>query len=74
MNWYKRRIVIPVTEADRDAVRHVQRVLGQDETGDMDEELRASLRGFQSLFRLPTTGILDDATAEKIDQLFPEGA
>lgn len=74
MNWYQRRVIVPVTEADHVAVRHVQRVLGMAETGDMNEELRASLRGFQRLFRLPLTGILDDATAEKIDQLFPQGA
>lgn len=74
MNWFKRRVIVPVTEADHAAVRHVQRVLGMTETGDMDEELRASLRGFQRLFHLPSTGILDQQTAEKIDQLFPEGA
>lgn len=74
MNWYKRRVIVPVTEADHAAVAHAQRVLGMDPTGDMDEETRGRLRGVQSLFRLPVTGILDDATASKIDELFPEGA
>jgi hypothetical protein len=74
MNWYKRRVIVPVTEADHAAVAYAQRVLGLPETGDMDDETRGHLRGVQSLFKLTVTGILDDATAKKIDEMFPEGA
>lgn len=74
MNWYKRKVMVPTTEADRVAVRHAQRVLGMQETGEMDDETRGRLRGVQLLFKLQPTGILDDATASKIDELFPEGA
>lgn len=72
--WYKRRIMVPTTEFERDAVRHVQLVLGGTVTGDMDEDTKSRIRGMQLLFGLPNTGIIDDATAKQIDRIFPEGA
>jgi len=71
--WYKRRIYAPVTEQEHIAVRYVQRVLHCTETGELDNETVSHIRGFQALFGLPTTGILDDATAEQINNVWPEG-
>lgn len=72
--WYERRIYAAASEEDRRAVRYVQRVLGMVPSGELDEETRSKLRGLQHLFELPVTGILDDATAEQIQRIFPEGA
>jgi peptidoglycan hydrolase-like protein with peptidoglycan-binding domain len=72
--WYKRRIIAPSTEADHEAVTYVQRVLGAAETGDYDEETHQRIRGFQALFNIRRTGIIDDRTAEQIEHVFPYGA
>ena len=65
--WFKRTIVRPVTDFEREAVRHVQRILNCDVTGEMDETTISHIRGFQLLFGLRTTGMLDDPTAERIE-------
>lgn len=74
MDWWKRPIIVPISDFEKDAVRHAQRVLGAKVTGEMDDETKAVLRGVQALFKLPLTGILDKATAEQIQKMFPEGA
>jgi hypothetical protein len=66
-DWLQRDIHSPVTEADRGAVRHAQRIMGMPETGDLDGPTRARLRGFQSLFRVRESGILDHATADILE-------
>jgi hypothetical protein len=58
-----------INEEQKEAVRHVQRVLRVDETGDMDGPTKAVLRGMQSLFGLTVSGCLDAQTAEKIEQI-----
>jgi len=69
-DWFENDISYdPFTEYDREAVRHAQRVLRVEETGCMDGPTRVVLRGFQGLFGLPMTGILDLATAIKIEQV-----
>lgn len=73
-SWHDRRIYVATTEAEREEIRHVQKVLGLRETGDMDDEFKGHLRGIQKLFGLNVTGILDDATAEQIERIFPYGA
>ncbi len=73
-SWYSKRIIIPTTEEEHDAVKYVQRVLGLQETGELDEGTKSHIRGLQTLFGLRTTGILDDATAEQIERIFPYGA
>lgn len=55
-------------------MRYVQRILGMVPSGEVDEETRSKLRGLQHLFGLPVTGVLDDATAEQVQRIFPEGA
>lgn len=73
--WYSRRIITPVTEQEHEAVAYVQRVLGvPKETGEMDEETISHIRGIQALFGLRCTGIIDDATAQQIERIFPYGA
>ncbi|UVD39711.1 hypothetical protein SEA_ROSEPHARIE_47 [Streptomyces phage RosePharie] len=72
--WYERRIYAVTTEQEREAVLHVQLVLGIDQTGELDEPTKSHIRGLQSLFGLRTTGIIDDATAEQIERIFPYGA
>lgn len=67
--WWKRDIIVPTTEFERAAVVHTQRVLRCDETGKMDEATISHLRGLQALFGLPTTGILDEATARQIERV-----
>jgi hypothetical protein len=71
---YKRRIIVATTDAEKEVVIYVQRVLRCNETGIMDDDTKSHLRGLQALFGLRTTGIIDDATAEQIDRIFPEGA
>lgn len=73
-SWYKRRIYAPVTEQEHAAVKYVQQVLHCNETGELDESTVSHIRGFQSLFGLPVSGIIDDATAEQINHVWPEGA
>lgn len=72
--WYSQRIFKATTNDQRDAVRYVQRVLGCKETGEIDESTASHIRGFQVLFGLHPSGFIDDATAEQINNVFPEGA
>ncbi|TXS35077.1 peptidoglycan-binding protein [Streptomyces sp. t39] len=70
--WPPERVIIrPANEGEREAVRHAQRALRLDATGDMDDATVAALRGTQKLFNLPVTGVLDRATAEALDRLRP---
>jgi hypothetical protein len=69
--WLPRDIVAPANEAERDAVRVAQRAVRLHPSGEMDIATKSALRGVQHLFGLPVTGILDEATAERIDQLRP---
>lgn len=71
LEWFPREILIPASEAEREAVRIAQRALRLVPTGEMDEPTRASLRGTQRLYGLPVSGILDAATAAVIDGLRP---
>lgn len=68
-DWLPRDVIAPVTEEERAAVRHAQRVLRCAPTGAMDNDTVAALRGLQLAFRLLPTGILDAATASQIDKL-----
>lgn len=72
-SWYQRRIIVPSTEQEHEAVIHVQRALHCKETGVMDPETKSHIRGFQMLFGLRPSGIVDDATAEQINNVWPEG-
>lgn len=67
--WWKRPILRPATQFERDAVTHAQRVMRCDETGEMDEGTISHLRGLQGLFGLPMTGMLDEATAIQIERI-----
>lgn len=67
--WFKRDIYFPANDAEREAVRFAQRVMGAVVTGEMDEDTRKRIRGLQYTFGLPMTGILDRVTAMKIDGL-----
>lgn len=69
--WFKRDVITPASEAERDAVRVAQRALRLTPTGEMDYPTQASLRGTQRLYGLEVTGILDAATAVVIDGLRP---
>jgi peptidoglycan hydrolase-like protein with peptidoglycan-binding domain len=73
-DWYKRRIFVATTPEEHDAVIHVQRVFSIEPTGNLDYETKSRIRGLQKLFNLPVTGIIDDATAEQIERIFPFGA
>jgi hypothetical protein len=73
-SWYKKRIISPTTDFEREAVAYVQRVLSLEETGELDDLTKSKLRGVQFIFGLPTTGVLDDATAEEIERIYPYGA
>ena len=73
-SWYKRRILTMNNEFDREAVRHVQRVLSLEESGELDERTVMKIRGLQYIFNLPMTGYIDDATAEEVERIFPFGA
>lgn len=68
-SWFKRKIIRPANDFERDAVVHAQRVLRCDETGEMDQNTISKLRGLQSLFGLPVTGALDEATAKQIERI-----
>lgn len=67
--WFRRDIIRPTTEFEREAVRHVQRVLRIPVTGEIGDIERAALRGVQHVFGLRLTGILDKATAEEIENI-----
>lgn len=73
-SWYNKRILTVSNEFDRNAVRHVQRVLSLEETGELDDNTVIKIRGIQYVFNLPMTGIIDDATAEEVERIFPFGA
>lgn len=66
-HWLPRDIFAPVSEAERAAVRHAQRALRVAETGEMDPATMTALRGMQSLFKLPVSGLLDSPTAYALD-------
>lgn len=68
-HWWKRNIITPSNAFERDAVLHAQRVLRCAETSEMDESTVAAIRGFQMLFALPATGVLDKATATQIERV-----
>lgn len=72
--WYERRIYAVTNDREREAVSYVQRVLGLQETGDLDDDTKSHIRGLQALFGLRTTGIIDDATAEQVERIWPYGA
>lgn len=67
--WFKRTIIRPSTQFEHDAVTHVQRVLGCDVNGEMDESTISHIRGLQNLFGLRMTGVLDEATAEQVERI-----
>lgn len=69
LTWHKRDIVRPSNEFEREAVRHAQRVMRCEVTGEMDESTIVHLRGIQHVFGLPVTGVLDKATAEEIENI-----
>lgn len=73
-SWYDRRIYTVTTDYEREAVTYVQRVLRCKETGELDNETVSHIRGLQVLFGLHPSGIIDDATAEQIERIFPFGA
>jgi hypothetical protein len=73
-SWYERRIYAVTNEQEREAVVYVQRVLGLEESGELNDETKSHIRGLQALFGLRTSGIIDDATAEQIERIFPYGA
>jgi hypothetical protein len=70
-SWLPRDIVRPVSEAEKAAVRHAQRVLRLPDTGDLDQRTEAALRGLQARFRLAPSGILDAPTGLLLDRLRP---
>lgn len=72
--WYTRRVYAVTTDDEREAVLYVQRVLGIDQTGELDDATKSHIRGLQVLFGLRATGIIDDPTAEQIERIFPYGA
>lgn len=72
--WFKRNIVRPTTEFEKEAVLHAQRVMRCAETAEMDEATVVHLRGFQNLFGLQVTGILDEPTARQLERIRVYGA
>lgn len=68
-DWFPGDFIYPANEPQREAVRHAQRVLRLAETGDLDDLTRASLRGFQGLFNLRVSGIMDLQTATKLEEV-----
>jgi len=72
--WFRKRVLTVTTEAERECIKHVQRVLSLEETGELDPNTMSKIRGVQYIFGLNPTGMLDEATAEEIDRIFPYGA
>lgn len=72
--WFKRTIIRPTTQFERDAVTHVQRVLRCNENGEMDESTISHIRGLQQLFGLQVTGVLDEATAKQVERIRTYGS
>lgn len=68
-DWFERDLIVASNDRERASVRHAQSVLRIDETGEMDGPTRAALRGLQGLFGLRMTGMLDRATAVKIEEI-----
>lgn len=67
--WFKRPIIRPANEVERAVVTHVQRVLRCPETGEMDTATVSHIRGLQQLYGLRVNGIIDEATAIKVEGL-----
>lgn len=67
--WFDRDVIVVANDRDREAVLQAQRVMRCEETGVMDQLTRAHIQGFQGLFRLRVTGILDLPTAEAIERV-----
>jgi hypothetical protein len=68
-DWFDRDIIMPSNDFERSAVMQAQRVMRCAETGEMTGDTRAHIQGFQGLFRLRITGILDLPTAIKIEEI-----
>jgi len=68
-DWFDRDIIFPASEFDHAAVMQAQRVMRCEETGLMDHMTRAHIQGFQGLFNLRVTGILDLPTAIQIEKV-----
>lgn len=73
-HWFKRTIIRPSTQFEHDAVTHVQRVLGCQESGEMDEATISHIRGLQGLFGLRVSGYLDLPTAEQVERIRSYGS
>lgn len=67
--WWRRVIITPTTEADRDCVKHVQVVLELTPTGEMNSETRQGIINVQTVFGLPVTGAIDERTAQQVERL-----
>jgi len=70
-DWLPRDVVNPISEVEKAAVRHAQRMLRLPPTGEMDASTEAALRGLQRRFKLMPTGILDAPTGRQLDLLRP---
>lgn len=64
-----RDIYVVTNDKEREVVIAVQRTLGVPMTGEMDTPTRMKIRGVQALFKLPFTGILDQKTLDKINEM-----
>ena len=67
--WFKREVVVATTEQEKDAVLYAQRVMRCPESGEMDDATISHLRGFQTLFGLPATGTINEATAKQLERI-----
>lgn len=72
--WYTSRVYAIINKEDEESVLYFQRAFGLKETGLLDANTVSHLRGLQLIAGIPTTGVLDDATASEINRIFPEGA
>lgn len=68
-DWWTEPIWYPTNEKHKESLKHAQRVLRCPETGEMDALTRAHIQGFQGLFGIRITGILDLPTAEAIERV-----
>lgn len=59
-------IVVAVSDREKSKVRNVQLLLRLEQSGEMDTATKMHIRGAQSLFKIPVTGILDTLTYDKI--------
>lgn len=62
-------VVRPVNDRERDILRAAQLVLRIPQTGEMDQLTIVRLRGVQGLYGLPSTGYLDKATWNKLNEM-----